>query len=167
MSAGHQHHTGPFPRGALAMAAAMIAFAILSAAAVRTGLIPIQSSPAAHRAEAHVTAVTSRDLRFTDRADGAVVIEDAGRGTVNSVIIPGQKTGFIRGVMRGLARERRMHNIGSGPAFRLTSWSDGELSLIDLATGRTLELNAYGPSNRASFAALLAPEQASPRIATQ
>jgi hypothetical protein len=34
------------------------------------------------------------------------------------------------------------------------------LSLTDSATGRALELGAFGPSNRAAFMALLTPEQA-------
>lgn len=49
-----------------------------------------------------------------------------------------------------------MRGIGNGPAFSLTEWRDGELSLTDTATGRTIELNAFGSTNRASFAALLA-----------
>ncbi len=155
MSAAHQHHNGPFPPGALWMAGGMIAFSILAAVAVRTGLMPVQASPVELRAAQHVAIVATRDLRFTDRADGAVVIEDIGNHSIASVIVPGQKTGFIRGVMRGLARERRMHGIGDIPPFRLTSWADGELSLIDPSTGRAIELNAFGTSNRAAFAALL------------
>ena len=61
--------------------------------------------------------------------------------------------------MRGLARERRMHGIGSEAPFTLTQWRDGELTLTDSATGRSIELNAFGTTNRAAFAALLrAPE---------
>ncbi len=149
------------------MASSLVGFALLASLSVRLGILPVQASPVALRAEHHVAPVMSRDLRFTDRADGAVVIEDVAIQRVNSVIIPGQKTGFIRGVMRGLARERRMHGIGAEPPFRLTSWADGELSLVDTATGRSLELNSYGPTNRASFAALLAPAGQTPRLATQ
>ncbi len=167
MSAAHTHHNSPFPPGALWMAGGIIAFSLASAVAVRTGFMSVQASPVALRAESHVGVVASRDLRFTDRADGAVVIEDVGKGQINSIIVPGQKTGFIRGVMRGLARERRMHGIGSEPPFRLTSWKDGELSLTDLATGRALELNSYGPTNRESFAALLTQSGPTPRLATQ
>ncbi len=157
MSATHQHHRSPFPPGALWMAGGLIGFSFLAAVAVRTGLMPVQASPVDLRAAQHVAIVATRDLRFTDRADGAVVIEDVSNHTIASVIVPGQKTGFIRGVMRGLARERRMHGVGDGPPFRLTSWADGELSLVDPATGRAIELNAFGTTNRAAFAALLPP----------
>jgi len=94
-------------------------------------------------------------LRFVDRTDGAVVIIDIKQGRAASVIEPGQQTGFIRGVMRGLARDRKMRGIGNGPPFTLTLWRDGELSLRDTATGRDIELTAFGSTNRAAFAALL------------
>ena len=106
------------------------------------------------REQAHIAPIKSRALRFVDRADGAVVIVDA-RGGTAAVIAPGQKTGFVRGVMRGLARERHAHGIGEGPPFTLTLWQDGELSLVDTATGRAIELTAFGTTNRATFAALL------------
>jgi len=66
-----------------------------------------------------------------------------------------QSGGFIRGVMRGLARERRMHGIGSVPPFELTLWQDGSLSLHDTATGRDVELGGFGNDNRVVFMELL------------
>ncbi len=155
MSALHQHHRSPFPRGMLWFAAAMIAVVILAAAAVRTGLIPVQASPVNYRAEKNIAPLATRDLRFVDRGDGAVVITDVGNGSVAHVIPAGQKTGFVRGVMRSFARERRMNGIGADAPFRLTAWADGQISIVDTATGRAIELNAFGPDNRAAFAALL------------
>ena len=148
-------HADMLPRGTLIIAGALVLFAFAATTIVRIAGIPASASPAAMRSEAHIAPVASRDLRFTDRADGAVVIEDTDKGGVASVIEPGQQTGFIRGVMRGLARERKMHGIGDKPPFNLTLWKDGELSLTDSATGRSIELTAFGSSNRAAFAALL------------
>ena len=145
------------PRSALMMAGALVLFAFGLTATMRIAHIPPAASPAALRATGHVAAVRSRNLRFIDEADRGVRIEDVGTGATASVIVPGQKTGFIRGVMRGLARERRMHGIGGGPPFTLTEWQDGELSLTDTATGRSIELNSFGGTNRAAFAALLGP----------
>lgn len=142
------------PRTTLISAGALVAFALAAASIVRIADIPPSASPALLREQAHITPVKSRTLRFIDRADGAVVIADARGGTV-AVIEPGQKTGFVRGVMRGLARERHAHGIGAGPPFTLTLWRDGELSLVDTATGRAIELTAFGTTNRATFAALL------------
>lgn len=142
------------PRSTLISAGALVAFALAAASIVRIANIPPAASPVRLREQAHITSVKSRTLRFIDRADGAVVITDV-RGATAAVIEPGQKTGFIRGVMRGLARERHSHGIGAGPPFTLTLWRDGELSLVDTATGRAIELTAFGTTNRATFAALL------------
>ena len=107
------------------------------------------------RAQAGVEPVQSRSLRFIDACRRSMVIQDVAKGSIASVIQPGEQTGFIRGVMRGLARERRMHGIDDGPPFTLTLWENGQLSLTDDATGRSIEMTAFGTANRASFAALL------------
>ena len=152
------------PRGTLLIAGALVFFALTATSVVRFTGTPAAASPAALRAEGKIAAVASRDLRFLDRADGAVVIEDVRTGRPASIIPAGEKTGFIRGVMRGLARERRSRGIGNAPPFNLTLWRDGELSLTDSVTGRSIELTAFGTTNRASFAALLAP--AAPGVTT-
>ena len=95
-----------------------------------------------------------RDLRFDDRADGGVVITEWPAGDVVAVLPPGTN-GFVRGVMRGLARDRRAREIGSEPPFRLTHWSDGRLTLDDPSTGRRIDLDAFGPTNTAVFARLM------------
>ncbi|TFU03109.1 phosphonoacetaldehyde methylase [Polymorphobacter arshaanensis] len=154
MSSAHSHGD-MLPRGTLITAGALVLFALTVTTVVRIANIPPAASPVAMREQAHIAPVKSRELRFIDRADGAVLIEDADKGVTASVIAPGQTTGFIRGVMRGLARERRSHGIGDGPSFNLTLWQDGELSLTDNATGRAIELTAFGSTNRAAFAALL------------
>ncbi|MHA6720389.1 photosynthetic complex assembly protein PuhC [Sphingomonas sp. RS6] len=151
---GTHHHGDMLPRGTLVIAGAMVLFALAAASFVRIAHIPPAASPVLMRAEAGIRPVKSRDLRFIDRSDGAVVIQDV-KGGIAAVVVPGQQTGFMRGVMRGLARERRARGIGDGPAFRLTLWQDGQLSLVDSATGRALELTAFGSTNRATFAALL------------
>jgi putative photosynthetic complex assembly protein len=151
------------PRGTLLLAGAMVAFAVGATAVVRVAGIPPAASPEAVRAEAGTPAVASRSLRFVDRADGAVVIEDVAQGRVAAVIEPGEQTGFIRGVVRSLARDRRIRGIGDRPPFTLTMWRDGQLSLTDSATGRSIELTAFGSSNRAAFAALLPAAQRSPK----
>ena len=159
MSASH-HHQDIIPRGTIILAVSLVLFALVVTSIVRIAGIPPAASPVLMRAQAGIAPIQSRSLRFIDRADGAVVIQDAVRGATASIIKPGEKTGFIRGVMRGLARERRMHGIGDGPPFTLTLWKDGQLSLTDSATGRSIELTAFGTANRAAFAALLPPRKA-------
>lgn len=143
------------PRGALIGAGAMVAMALAATGVARIAHLPPAASPALLRAEEQVAPVRSRDLRFTDRADGAVVITDTDSNRLVSVIEPGSKTGFVRAVMRGLARDRRLRGIGALPPFRLTLWRDGELSLTDTVTRRTTEMSAFGSTNRAAFAVLL------------
>ena len=97
--------------------------------------------------------VAARDLRFADGADGSVVITDARDGSPVDVLTG--ENGFIRGTLRGLARTRRSEGIGSEDPFHLASWSDGRLTLDDPATGRHLELEAFGSLNTEVFGRLL------------
>jgi len=154
MSAAHDH-ANMLPRGTLVIAGAMVVFALTATTLVRITGMPPAASPVAERAEQKVAPLAERVLRFSDRADGAVVIDDVLTGRTAAVIAPGEQTGFTRGVMRGLARDRHMRGIGAEPPFRLTAWANGQLSLTDTATGRTIELSSFGATNRATFAALL------------
>ncbi len=140
----------PVPRGLLLGAAALVAFALVATAAVR-----VTGAGAARVPDVSAVSPTaSVDLRFEDRPDGGVAVYDARGGEVVDVLPPGTN-GFVRGVMRALARERRSHEVGAGPAVRLARWPDGRLSLEDPTTGRRIELVAFGPTNRDSFARLL------------
>ena len=96
----------------------------------------------------------SRDLRFEDRADGAVLVSEAATRQPVSVLGTGHDN-FIRGVLRGLARDRRIRGLGDKEAFRITRWSDGRLTLTDMSTQRRIELEAFGSTNTESFARLL------------
>lgn len=118
-------------RGALILAGALVITSIAAASIVQIAHIPHSASPEMVRAEERVAPVSTRNLRFTDRADGAVIIQDVGTGNTALTIEPGSNSGFIRGVMRGLARERRMNGVGQAPPFALTLWKDGQLSSID------------------------------------
>ncbi|MGL4438271.1 MAG: photosynthetic complex assembly protein PuhC [Bosea sp. (in: a-proteobacteria)] len=98
--------------------------------------------------------VQYRDLRFTDRADGSVGILDASNDAIVTILEPGQG-GFIRGVLRGRARERRLGEFGPEPPFRLARHADGRLTLEDTATKIKIVLSSFGPSNVEAFARLL------------
>ena len=145
-----------FPPQALWAAGAIIALTITGVAAVRTGLVPGPETAPQARARAHVGIVSSRSFRFGDRADGALVATDVATGEVALTVAPGSNSGFIRGVLRGLARERKLHEVGRAPPFTVTQWADGALTLTDPSDGRIIELGSFGPDNRASWARLLA-----------
>lgn len=154
-------HDNLLPRAPLMLASGMALLALAFVGTVRLAGVPPSASPAALRIADGAAPTAHRDLRFTDRRDGSVLIEDIASGKVAGTVAAGSKSGFIRGVMRGLARDRHKRGLGDAQPFRLTAWSDGELSLVDPTNGRAIELSAFGATNRAAFAALLAGAPAS------
>jgi putative photosynthetic complex assembly protein len=137
----------PFPRGPLFGAGALVLLTLVLAATSHfTGVGTSKVAEA--------TPVETRDLRFEDRADGSVAVLQAKDGGVVEILAPGTN-GFVRGVLRGLARERKMEGIGAAPPFRLIRWNDDRLSLKDMATGREIELVSFGINQIEVFAKML------------
>lgn len=140
----HSHHNETFPRGALWAAAALVGGTLLATALAHTTRQGLSEMPAS-------VAVDVRDLRFEDRPEGTIVIYRAGESRLASVL-PAGGNGFLRGVLRGLARERlRQHGSVEAP-FRLTRWADGRLTISDPSTGRSTDVAAFGPDNSQAFA---------------
>lgn len=134
------------PRGALIGAGVLVASSLLMVGVARlTGYEPARPPPS--------TVVERYDLRFDDRDDGAVLIYDKDDRLTDT--LPPATNGFVRGVLRGLVRERRANHIGPMPPFRLTRWADGRLSLDDPSTGRHVDLEVFGPTNAGAFADIL------------
>jgi putative photosynthetic complex assembly protein len=101
------------------------------------------------------TPAVTRDLRFDDTPQGAIRISDATTGQTVTDLPPGEG-GFVRATLRGFARERRAADApGPESPFRLTAWSDGRLTLEDPATGRFVDLGAFGPTQVESFTSIL------------
>jgi putative photosynthetic complex assembly protein len=143
--------TRPFPRGALIAGAFLIGTSLLFATVARLtdlGATRLELAP--------VTA--SRDLTFKDLADGSIAVYDAGLNKEIAELAPGQ-SGFVRVVMRGLARERMISGAGPDVPFRLRQHSDGIASLEDLATGQVVTLTAFGSSNAQAFAQFMDSER--------
>ena len=141
----------PFPPGVLWSAAALLALTITLAAVARhTGstLTDVNQSP----------PVRTLVLNFEDRRDGGITVLDVERGKVLEVLPPGT-SGFVRTVMRSLARDRRSEGRGPETPFHLTRWADGRLTIDDPATGGHVDLGAFGSMNTASFARLMEVER--------
>jgi putative photosynthetic complex assembly protein len=135
------------PRGALRGAGILVALSLVLVGTARlTGYQPAKPPPSA--------VIESRDLRFEDRTDGAVLVYAVKDDRLVDILQPGTN-GFVRGVLRGLVRTRRADHIGAEPPFRLTRWADGRLSLDDPATGRHVDLEVFGPTNAGAFAEIL------------
>ncbi|KPF79569.1 photosynthetic complex assembly protein PuhC [Novosphingobium sp. AAP93] len=155
MSLVHDHEQ-TIPKHAVASAAMLVLTALALTTLVKVGVLSREAVPAVVRSEAHVAPMIVRQLTFSDRADGAVVVQDVATGETVRVLVDGVPgNGFVRGVMRGMARDRHIHGIGMAPPFTLTLWKNQSLSLEDKATGRSIELGSFGPDNRAAFAAML------------
>jgi putative photosynthetic complex assembly protein len=136
-----------------ALAAALVLIALFMVALTRiTGI----------GAPAPMTAATVevRELRFEDRPDGSIAILDTAGGLVDTVA-PGEN-GFLRGTMRGMARERKRNGHGSELPFQLIGHADGRLTLEDPTTGRTVDLGSFGPTNAAVFMRLMNAPRANP-----
>ena len=143
----HAIHEPIVPKGGVFAAAALVIFALAAVTTVRlTGV-----------GATHMTlpaVLESRDFRFEDGRNGAVLVYDASNRQLVDTLAPGSN-GFIRVVLRGLARERKLGDIGAQPPFRLTRFVNGQITLTDTSTGKQIDLDAFGSTNTEAFARLM------------
>jgi putative photosynthetic complex assembly protein len=135
-----------FPRHAVHFGAALVGLAIVFAGVARTtdiGATRVVTAP----------TVELVSLRFLDDPAGGINVETE-KGAHIAHFAAGEG-GFLRGVMRGFARDRRARELGSEPAFEVARHMDGRLTLADPQSGRVIELNSFGPSNSGLFETLL------------
>lgn len=142
------------PRWLLLAAAGLIALTILSVLVSRLTGIGATMEPAS-------PALYERHFRFEERANGTIAIFDPkDQNRLVERVVPGTN-GFLRGTLRGLARDRIRRNVGAEMPYRLTGREDGRLVLDDLETGRHIDLGAFGPTNSELFVHLLLAGEAS------
>jgi putative photosynthetic complex assembly protein len=135
-----------YPRLPLAAATSLAVVALASVALLRvTGAGP---EPVAVSAVESVAMEIA--LEFHDRDDGSVVVMDAADGAVIDVLEPGTN-GFVRGMLRSLARARRAVDAGPEAPFYLQRMQSGRLLLSDAVTGQEIDLRAFGPSSVEAF----------------
>ena len=153
----HRHDI-KIPRSVLIGAAIVIAGTILAVALFRaSGAEPFARVPEPAQ------VVEQRELIFADGAGGTVVVHEYQNGEIGAllkVIEPGEG-GFIRGVLRSLARARRAGGVSNEYPFRLIEQANGILLLEDPMTGERIDLQAFGPAGVESFKALLARDDLS------
>lgn len=132
------------PLGMPQLIGAMLLVSLAATAAVRWSGTDIRAPDAA--------AVAVRELRFEDQSDGSILVTDARSG--EQVHRYTGEQGFVRGVLRGLARDRQRAGQGPQVAFELIGRADGRMTLKDPVTGRIVDLESFGPPNAAAFALL-------------
>lgn len=137
-------HAAPerIPRWLVRSIAVMLLAVLVGVGAMRlAGFDPAVVPPA---------ALVERTLVFADTEGGAVRVTDATSGEVLATLEGEQ--GFLRGVLRGLARDRRAHSVGTLPPYVLSLHADGRLLISDPQTGQRIDLASFGRDNAAVFA---------------
>jgi len=92
-------------------------------------------------------------LKFEDLQDGGVAVIDTSSNQVIHVVTG--EAGFVRGILRTIARERRIRGLGKDEPVRLMSFKDGRLVLHDPLTNTQIELESFGSMNVESFRVFL------------
>ena len=141
------HGGKPFPPAVLYAAAGLLAATMVFALVSRLTGVGRTSMP-----EGEVAQVLQ--VWFDDAPDGAVLALDASGATIAR--FDDGAEGFLRGVLRGFARERKLEGLGRDLPFELTRYAGGRIAITDSATGGAVELNAFGRQNAAPFVRLLA-----------
>ena len=132
------------PRPAL-IAAGLVVASSIGLAALGPGAVGGRTPPP------QAPVLAERSLVFTDLPDRGVGVFE--RGTEVTEFTGEQ--GFLRGVLRGLNRTRKVNGLPADAPFHLAAYADGRLVLDDPSTGVLLDLAAYGASNEEVFAHLL------------
>ena len=130
------------PRGPLLGLATVLLLSLVSVGSARYAGLSTRQPDA--------QTVSVREVRFEDTPEGAVAVIDGVTGARIETVTGEQ--GFLRGTLRGLARERKRANLGPEQNFQLIGRADGRLTLADPATGQRIDLESFGPTNAAVFA---------------
>lgn len=146
------HEEVQVPRAALRAVAGLIAITLIVVAWSRL-TAPVESGLPTAR------TIASRTLFFEDRPDGSVAVMDARTGRLADTLQPGAD-GFIRATLRTMTRERLRRGVGPEVPFELAVLEDRRVVLLDRAVGRSVDLEAFGSTNFAAFARLLAADAA-------
>ncbi|WP_245566260.1 photosynthetic complex assembly protein PuhC [Stappia stellulata] len=98
--------------------------------------------------------VDMRDIVFSERADGIILVADAASGTTIARLEPG-KGGFAGGALPALKRIRLVEEAPQHLPYRVIRWDSGAVSVSDTATGERIYLNAFGSDIVAQFVGFL------------
>jgi putative photosynthetic complex assembly protein len=108
----------------------------------------------------HRSAVQARTVLFRDDPSGGVAVFDEAAAKPFAVL-DREKNSFLATSARLARQERERLGYDADAPFVITRWSDGRVTVRDTALNRETELSAFGPTNAATFAALL-PDRKAP-----
>jgi putative photosynthetic complex assembly protein len=143
-----------FPRWFLSGAAGVMLFAIIAAATASW-----TNQGATRVGEPPVAGVL--ELRFVAQPDRTMLAQRVTDGRTLEVL-PADGSGFIRGAVRSLLRQRMLSGQDVNLSFHLIERKDGRFSLVDPATRTRMELDGFGPTNSEAFARLYRAGQGEP-----
>jgi putative photosynthetic complex assembly protein len=143
-------HSSYIPKGTLPLVGALVSFCLV----VVTVAVLMEGNPAEPPVPENATQVAL--LTFEDGPDGTIIVRN---GAGEQQVLPSDYNGFVRGVLRALARERRKVGVGPEPPFALTRDAAGNFYFGDPNTGERIDLRAFGRDNASAFVALM-PEPA-------
>ncbi|MEM8751915.1 MAG: photosynthetic complex assembly protein PuhC [Pseudomonadota bacterium] len=102
-----------------------------------------------------IPVIKERSIILSGGMNGAAQVLDLD-GSLIASLTP-EEGGFISGVYRVLAHERKKIDAPRHAPVRLVAYEDGRLALFDDLTGWRAELIGFGRDNYAAFARLLNP----------
>ena len=141
-------HVDNIPRPLLLGLLSLVLISLAGVTALRlAGVEPISQPPELARAETDLVVLE-------ERPGGGVALRDPVSGVALAELAQGED-GFVRGVMRALARVRMQHSVPDDAPVQLVRWTNGKLSLIDPGSGWRIELQGFGQTNLETFAHLM------------
>lgn len=135
-----------FPRWFVIGTAVLMLTAIFGAGLARflgVGLSRVADSP--------VTGTV--EIWIDEQRDGTALVRHAATGKTLE-ILPADGGGFVRGLVRGMFRQRLLGQQARTLPFQLSQREGPKYFLFDPATGTRMELDGFGPTNTQSIARL-------------
>jgi putative photosynthetic complex assembly protein len=103
---------------------------------------------------AETAVISSVDIWFEDQDNKTMLVRRVSDNTILEVL-PADGSGFMRGVVRSLSRQRLLSKIEPNKPFRLAQREDQKLFIQDMSVGSKMELDGFGPANTLSIARIL------------
>jgi putative photosynthetic complex assembly protein len=110
--------------------------------------------------------VDSRAVVFEPRPDGTLAVHlTRADGSTNRVDLPSSMEGFVATMAKSLNRDRLRFDVAFTLPYQLLRFENGTLMIKDPVIGTEVRLEAFGPTNVGSFAALMVAQPQSDRSA--